>query len=548
MIARARCRAALHITPSYSFLYARYIATPSPPSSSARAARGPRRVGFDIFVTWALSTRPRRGWIAYGVLSAEDARRPKTNSWAFSSVDFLHCSVHRGVSGADSAPPSRWRDDVGFASPPRARSPGTGRARRRRARSTPRGARRRLMRRSEFSAGVAQKKCSRHSDSISFSWRYVDPTSRCRAPPCSSSSAPTSVRPRKPRGARRAYGGHSGVTPRRALPTKMRGRAQDFGARPCARASRCRPRRRARPCAATTSQPTSRRRRRSVEKRWRGRQPRPRCAGERTGALRPRLRRARAVPCQAPASCAAAPRSTCGGVPLDNPRAIYRFVGGLKTLLDPSRGVAVFDHEGGWPFGLETTLRRAARFHRLHFYVRRGPLWTNFDYVLSAAALEDDVSNDPLQASARASDALLVAFPAVVGAGLVAAQSGAIAHELLPRLDAARKVMAAYLARAASCCRFATCWRSATRPWRRAEPAARGGGGPRAGAPPLMMAGRRGGGGRSRDGGRAAAAAECATHRTTRSASGAAAAGGGAGGRGRRRGRRRRGSRGRASA
>ena len=56
------------------------------------------------------------------------------------------------------------------------------------------------------------------------------------------------------------------------------------------------------------------------------------------------------------------------------------------------------------------------------------------------------MSTDPLQASARASDALLVAFPAVVGAGLLAAQSGAIAHELLPRLDAARKVMAAYLA------------------------------------------------------------------------------------------------------
>jgi len=206
--------------------------------------------------------------------------------------------------------------------------------------------------------------------------------------------------------------------------------------------------------------------------------------------------------CQAPAFlAAAAPRATCGGVPLDNPRAVYRFVGGLKTLLDPSRGVAVFDHEGGWPFGLETTLRRAARFHRLHFYVRRGPLWTNFDYVLSAAALEDDVSNDPLQASARASDALLVAFPAVVGAGLVAAQSGAIAHELLPRLDAARKVMAAYLA-----CRLVLpfcdvlalgdAW-----PWRRAEAGGgeRGGGGPRAGAPPLMMAGRRGGGGRSRD-------------------------------------------------
>ena len=187
--------------------------------------------------------------------------------------------------------------------------------------------------------------------------------------------------------------------------------------------------------------------------------------------------------CQAPAFlAAAAPRATCGGIPLDNPRAVYRFVGGLKTLLDPSRGVAVFDHEGGWPFGLETTLRRAARFHRLHFYVRRGPLWTNFDYVLSAAALEDDVSNDPLQASARASDALLVAFPAVVGAGLLAAQSGAIAHELLPRLDAARKVMAAYLA-----CRLVLpfcdvlalgdAW-----PWRRAEAGGgeRGGGGPRA--------------------------------------------------------------------
>ena len=75
--------------------------------------------------------------------------------------------------------------------------------------------------------------------------------------------------------------------------------------------------------------------------------------------------------CQAPAFlAAAAPRATCGGVPLDNPRAVFRFVGGLKTLLDPSRGVAVFDHEGGWPFGLETT-PAARRFHRLHLRAPR---------------------------------------------------------------------------------------------------------------------------------------------------------------------------------
>ena len=36
--------------------------------------------------------------------------------------------------------------------------------------------------------------------------------------------------------------------------------------------------------------------------------------------------------------------------------------------------------------------------------MRRGPLGTNFDYVLATQPLVDDVSTDPLQLTARASD------------------------------------------------------------------------------------------------------------------------------------------------
>jgi hypothetical protein len=73
-------------------------------------------------------------------------------------------------------------------------------------------------------------------------------------------------------------------------------------------------------------------------------------------------------------------------------------------------------------------------------------MWTNFDYVLSAATLEDNVTSDPLQASARAADALLVAFPAVLATGIFLTHSGSIAQEMLLRLFLTRKVAAAYVA------------------------------------------------------------------------------------------------------
>ena len=124
---------------------------------------------------------------------------------------------------------------------------------------------------------------------------------------------------------------------------------------------------------------------------------------------------------------------TCGGVPIER-FAVDRFVGSLGTLLEPAGGVAVFDQEGGWPFGLESELRRAADANGLHFYVRRGPLWTNFDYVLSTAPLLDDVSTDGWQRDARLVDVALVSFAPAVLALIAAVRHGDIPREYVPLL------------------------------------------------------------------------------------------------------------------
>ena len=96
---------------------------------------------------------------------------------------------------------------------------------------------------------------------------------------------------------------------------------------------------------------------------------------------------------------------TCGGLPL-SAESVDGFVRAIALLLRPDSGIAIFDQEAGWPFGLETRLRGAAEAHGLHFSVRRGPLWTNTNYVLSAAPLVDDVSQDVLQRSVRSAPAL----------------------------------------------------------------------------------------------------------------------------------------------
>ena len=108
----------------------------------------------------------------------------------------------------------------------------------------------------------------------------------------------------------------------------------------------------------------------------------------------------------------AAAATTCGGVALDD-ASVDRFVAGVAGLLRPRSGVALFDQEGGWPWGLERRLRAAAGRHGLSLYVRRGIFGTNFDYLLTAAPLVDDVSRDPLQIDARVVDAafgLVAAF------------------------------------------------------------------------------------------------------------------------------------------
>ena len=136
---------------------------------------------------------------------------------------------------------------------------------------------------------------------------------------------------------------------------------------------------------------------------------------------------------------------TCGGVPL-NREGVDAFVGGVSALLTKPRGVAVFDHEGGWPFGLESLLRQAAKSHGLHLYTRRGPLFTNFDYVLSAAPLRDDVSGDILQRTARLTDVLLVTFPFAAAAFIAAARHGDVPREYLPLANACKAAIAVALA------------------------------------------------------------------------------------------------------
>ena len=103
---------------------------------------------------------------------------------------------------------------------------------------------------------------------------------------------------------------------------------------------------------------------------------------------------------------------TCGGLAL-TPAAVDAFVAAVLALLRPN-GVAVFDQEGGWPFGLETMMRDAVRRRDAHLLVRRGPIGTNVDYVISRQALTDDVSSDPLQRVSRVADAFLVATPLLV--------------------------------------------------------------------------------------------------------------------------------------
>ena len=50
---------------------------------------------------------------------------------------------------------------------------------------------------------------------------------------------------------------------------------------------------------------------------------------------------------------------TCGGVPLDR-AGVDGFIEELQPLLREGTGVAVFDQEGGWPWGLEERLRASA--------------------------------------------------------------------------------------------------------------------------------------------------------------------------------------------
>ena len=124
---------------------------------------------------------------------------------------------------------------------------------------------------------------------------------------------------------------------------------------------------------------------------------------------------------------------TCGGLRLES-QAVDEFVLAISTLLTP-RGVAVFDQEGGWPFGLEEMLRRAASRAGLHFYSRRGPMGTNFSYLLSACPLADDVSDDPLQRDARAVDAAILLFAPAVYALAYTTSHGMVPAEAMPAAD-----------------------------------------------------------------------------------------------------------------
>eukprot|EP00629_Pelagomonadales_sp_RCC1024_P003969 CAMPEP_0119282286 /NCGR_PEP_ID=MMETSP1329-20130426/26403_1 /TAXON_ID=114041 /ORGANISM="Genus nov. species nov., Strain RCC1024" /LENGTH=273 /DNA_ID=CAMNT_0007282935 /DNA_START=235 /DNA_END=1052 /DNA_ORIENTATION=+ len=105
---------------------------------------------------------------------------------------------------------------------------------------------------------------------------------------------------------------------------------------------------------------------------------------------------------------------TCGGLPFER-ESVAAFVDALATLLRPGKGIAIFDHEGGWPFGLEKMFRQEARARGLGFAVRRGPGFTNVDYVFYSGELEDDVSPDLVQRSSRLIDcaALIIVLAAV---------------------------------------------------------------------------------------------------------------------------------------
>ena len=100
---------------------------------------------------------------------------------------------------------------------------------------------------------------------------------------------------------------------------------------------------------------------------------------------------------------------TCGGLPIERESA-SAFVAALSALLRPGRGIAVFDHEGGFPFGLEAMLENAACTNGLGFAVRHGPGFTNVNYVFWSGDLVDDVSCGVFQRASRAIDVITVAL------------------------------------------------------------------------------------------------------------------------------------------
>ena len=100
--------------------------------------------------------------------------------------------------------------------------------------------------------------------------------------------------------------------------------------------------------------------------------------------------------------------TTRGGLPIQRESA-SAFVAALSALLRPGRGVAVFDHEGGFPLGLESLFEEAASTNGLGFAVRRGPGFTNVNYVFWSGDLVDDVSCGVFQRASRAIDVIAVA-------------------------------------------------------------------------------------------------------------------------------------------
>ncbi|KAL1521706.1 hypothetical protein AB1Y20_021361 [Prymnesium parvum] len=132
---------------------------------------------------------------------------------------------------------------------------------------------------------------------------------------------------------------------------------------------------------------------------------------------------------------------TCGGVPIE-PAGVDLFVQSVGQLLHPKCGIAIFDQEGGWPFGLESELRRAAKTQGLHFYTRKGPLWTNFDYVLSTVPLLDDVSPDAWQRDVRLVDISLLSFAPAVLVLIAAVRHGYVPRDVVPLLSQLKQVLA----------------------------------------------------------------------------------------------------------